>query len=384
MDLRVIRVGFIIIGGLLGLQFGTGHSEWHWALRFGLGALIGAVVVGLEAFLHRFGRVSVRGFSAAVFGLLFGLIMAKLVADAIELAGLEAGTMGIVRVMVTWIFAYIGMLMALRGRDEFNVVIPYVRLSRHDRGEERFLVDTSAIIDGRILDLCKRRFFDGRLLIPRFVLRELQAIADSSEPIKRNRGRRGLEILNELRRQSNLDVRIHEEDVGSLQEVDAKLVRLAQLASAKIITTDYNLNKVAELQSVGVFNVNELAQALRPVTLPGEILEVKPIKDGKEPHQSVAYLEDGTMVVIEQGRHLIGQSVRGVVTSVLQTAAGRMVFMRPDLSAAPARVEHREAGGPRGAAQAGGQPAGRDRTRGDSRSPAPTPAEGPANVPARR
>jgi len=256
--------------------------------------------------------------------------MAKLVADAISLAGLEPGTMGLVRVLVTWGFAYLGMAMALRGRDEFQVVIPYVRLSRYDRTEALYVVDTSAIIDGRILDLCKSRFLEGRLLIPRFVLRELQSIADSTDSVKRNRGRRGLEILHELRRQDHVEVRIHEDDVPSVAEIDAKLVRLAQLAPAKVVTTDYNLNRVAELQGVSVVNVNELAQALRPIVLPGETVEVKPIKEGKEAHQSVAYLNDGTMVVVENGRHLIGQTIRGVVTSVLQTPAGRMAFVRPE------------------------------------------------------
>jgi uncharacterized protein YacL len=238
--------------------------------------------------------------------------------------------MGVIRLVLTWVFAYIGMVMALRGRDEFNVIIPYVRLSRHDRREELFLVDTSAIIDGRMVDLCKTRFLEGRLVIPRFVLRELQTIADSTDPLKRNRGRRGLEVLHELRNQPHVEVRIHEEDVPTAPDTDAKLVKLAQFMGAKVLTTDYNLNKVAELQGVAVLNVNELAQALRSMVLPGEVLEVKPIKEGKEHNQSVAYLEDGTMVVIENGRHLIGQTVRGLVTSVLQTAAGRMVFVRPE------------------------------------------------------
>ena len=329
MNLTVIRIGFIIIGGLLGVQFSTQNSMLPWWAWFAIGTAIGGVLVGLETLLHRVGRISVRGFSAAVFGLLMGLLMAKMVSDAIGLADLEAGTMGLIRVIITWAFAYIGMVQAMRGRDEFNVIIPYVRLSRHDKGDDLFVIDTSAIIDGRIVDLCKTRFLQGRLLVPRFVLRELQALADSSDTMKRTRGRRGLDILHELRSQPHAEVRIHDEDMPGI-EVDAKLVKLAQLVGAKVVTTDYNLNRVAELQGVPVLNVNDLAKALRPVVLPGEALEVKPIKEGKEPHQSVAYLEDGTMVVVEQGRHLIGQTVRGMVTSVLQTSAGRMVFVRPE------------------------------------------------------
>ena len=330
MDLRFVRIGFVIISALLGSQVMGEAAGWSLWLRLLVGALAGTVLMLLEAAIHRIGRVSVRGFSAAVFGLLFGLIMAKLVSDAIGLIPFDAGTAATTRVGLTWAFCYLGMAMSLRGRDEFSVIIPYVRLSRSDRGEELYLVDTSAIIDGRLLDLCKARFLEGRLAIPRFVLKELQAVADSPDPIKRSRGRRGLEVLNQLRQLSTIDVRIHEEDLAHIGETDAKLVKLAQLLGSRIITNDYNLNKVAEFQNVGVLNVNELAQALRPVVLPGEALEIKPIKEGKEHHQAVAYLDDGTMVVVENGRPFIGQSVRGLVTSVLQTAAGRMIFVRPD------------------------------------------------------
>ena len=330
MDLRFVRIGFIIISALLGSQV-VGHgTEWPIGMRALLGAAAGAVLVLIEAVIHKIGRVSVRGFSAAVFGLLFGLIMAKLSADAITLIPFDLATVSVIRVALTWAFCYLGMAMALRGRDEFNIIIPYVRLARHDRGEESYVIDTSAIIDGRIVDLCKTGFVEGRLIVPRFVLKELQMVADNPEPMKRSRGRRGLEVLNQLRGLSGIDVRIHEEDLEGIIETDAKLVRLGQMLGARIVTTDYNLNKVAEFQNVGVLNVNELAQALRPVVLPGETLEIKPIKEGKEHHQAVAYLDDGTMVVVENGRALIGQSTRGLVTSVLQTAAGRMVFLRPD------------------------------------------------------
>ena len=330
MDLRFVRVGFVILSVLLGSQMVGLEQGWPLWIRAACGGAAGLVLVLVEAALHRVGRVSVRGFSAAVFGLLFGLIMAKLVSDAVGLLPLNAGSAAVTRVALTWAFCYLGMTMALRGRDEFHVIIPYVRLSRHDRGEESYLVDTSAIIDGRLLDLCKARFIEGRLVVPRFVLKELQTVADSSDPIKRSRGRRGLEVLNQLRLLTGVDVRIHEEDLPGIAETDAKLVKLALLLGTRIITNDYNLNKVAEIQNAGVLNVNELAQALRPVVLPGETLEVKPIKEGKEHHQAVAYLDDGTMVVVENGRPLIGQSVRGLVTSVLQTSAGRMVFVRPE------------------------------------------------------
>ena len=330
MDLRFVRVGFMVISALLGSQVIGLQAGWPLSLRLLVGAASGGVLMLFEAAIHRIGRVSVRGFSAAVFGLLFGLIMAKLVSDAIALIPMDVGAISTIRVVLTWAFCYLGMTMALRGRDEFSVIIPYVRLSRSDRGEESYLVDTSAIIDGRLVDLCKTRFVEGRLVVPRFVLKELQAVADSTDPTKRSRGRRGLEVLNQLKQLNTVDVRIHDEDFPAIHETDAKLVKLSQLLGARIITNDFNLNKVAELQNVRVLNVNELAQALRPVVLPGETLEVKPIKEGKEHHQAVAYLDDGTMVVVENGRPLIGQTVRGLVTSVLQTAAGRMVFVRPE------------------------------------------------------
>jgi uncharacterized protein YacL len=333
MDLRFVRVGFVVISALLGSQLVGQAAPWPFGLRMAAGAAAGAVLVLIEAFIHRIGRVSVRGFSSAVFGLLFGLIMAKLVSDAVGLIPFSEGTQGIIRVSLTWAFCYLGMAMALRGRDEFSVIIPYVRLSRHDRREEAYLVDTSAIIDGRLLDLCKARFVEGRLVIPRFVLKELQAVADSTDPLKRSRGRRGLEVLNQLRQLTTVDVRIHEEDLPAIAETDAKLVKLAKILGTRVITNDFNLNKVAEFQEVSVLNVNELAQALRPVVLPGESLDVKPIKEGKEYNQAVGYLDDGTMVVVENGRPLIGQPVHGLVTSVLQTAAGRMVFLRPEAAA---------------------------------------------------
>ena len=330
MNFWFIRMSFILLSGVLGSQLADPMSPRSIVLGILYGLSAGIGLVALEAFIHRIGRVSVRGFSAAVFGLLFGIIMAKLVSDAIALMPLEAGVVASIRVALTWAFCYLGMAMALRGRDEFSVIIPYVRLVRHDRAEESHVVDTSAIIDGRLLDVCKARFLEGRLMVPAFILKELQAVADSADSIKRSRGRRGLEVLKQLQSLTTVDVRIEEEDFPAIRDIDEKVVKLAQIMGTHIITCDYNLNKVAELQQVSVLNINELAQALRPVVLPGEMLDIRPMKEGKEHHQAVAYLDDGTMVVVENGRAFIGQPIRGVVTSVLQTAAGRMVFVRPD------------------------------------------------------
>jgi uncharacterized protein YacL len=216
----------------------------------------------------------------------------------------------------------------MRGKDEFNLIVPYVKFVRQDKKEDIVLLDTSVIIDGRIADIFQTKFVEGRLVIPRFVLKELQQIADSQDSLKRNRGRRGLDILNKIQKDAALDVKIQEEDFPETKEVDAKLVKLAKLLGAKIFTNDFNLNKIAELQGISVLNINELANALRPVMLPGESMDIKISKEGKEYNQGIAYLDDGTMVVVDNSKHMIGQVARVVVTSVLQTSAGRMIFAR--------------------------------------------------------
>jgi uncharacterized protein YacL len=191
------------------------------------------------------------------------------------------------------------------------------------------ILDTSVIIDGRIADIVKTGFVEGVLLIPSFVLEELRHIADSSDLLKRNRGRRGLDILNQISKETAIKVHIHEQDFDDINEVDSKLVRLGQVLKSPLLTNDYNLNKVAELQGVKVLNINELANALKPIVLPGEEMLVQVMKEGKEPGQGVAYLDDGTMIVVDTGRRFMGQNVTVLVTSVLQTAAGRMIFAKP-------------------------------------------------------
>lgn len=192
-------------------------------------------------------------------------------------------------------------------------------------------MDTSVIIDGRIADICKTGFIEGTMVIPGFVLEELQHIADSSDVLKRNRGRRGLDILNRIQKELSVKVHIYEGDFEEIQEVDSKLVKLAKVLSGKVVTNDFNLNKVCELQGVPVLNINDLANAVKPVVLPGEELSVQVIKDGKEHNQGVAYLDDGTMIVVEGGREHIGNEIDVLVTSVLQTSAGRMIFAKPKL-----------------------------------------------------
>jgi len=325
MNLLSVRILFMISGMIIGYQSlapkGVGASI--------LGVLIGAVA-SLVIILLEFGmrKVSMRGLSSSVFGLILGLIMAKLVTDAFSLVAISDPNLSFVRVTLTLVFCYLGMVIGLRGKDEFNIIIPYVKLRRQDQTEEVTLVDTSVIVDGRIVDICKTKFIDGKLVIPRFVLRELQQIADSTDPMKRQRGRRGLETLQTLQKEPGLDITLHEEDFPETGEVDAKLVKLAKLMEAKIMTVDFNLNRVASIQGIKVLNINELANALKPVVFPGERMQLKLIKEGKEYNQAIGYLDDGTMVVVEEARRLIGHDVKVVVTSVLQTQAGRMIFTK--------------------------------------------------------
>ena len=330
MTVIIVRAFFAVLCLVLGRQFGLALAPTSAAAGT-IGALVGlGGALSLVVMEYMLKNVSSRGLSAAVFGLLFGLILSQLIIASIGFIPLNPQVMMVLKTGITVIFCYFGMIVAVRGRDEFNVIIPYIKFARQDEREDVILLDTSVIIDGRIADICQTKFVEGRFVIPRFVLRELQQIADSQDAIKRNRGRRGLDILGKLQKTPHVDIKIHEEDFPELTEVDAKLVRLAKILGAKIVTNDYNLNKVAELQGVRVLNINELANALKPVVLPGELLEIRIIKEGKEYNQGVAYLDDGTMVVVENGRALIGQATRVMVTSVLQTAAGRMIFAKPE------------------------------------------------------
>ncbi|MBP7216386.1 MAG: PIN domain nuclease [Candidatus Omnitrophica bacterium] len=323
MNLLFARILFVIASIIIGSQTVTFGKSMI------LGGLIGAaaslVLILLEIGMR---KVSVKGLSSAVFGLILGLIMSKLVIDAVSLAPVTDEALALVRVTLTLVFCYLGMVIGLRGKDEFNVIIPYVRLRRQDQEEEVTLLDTSVIIDGRIQDIIKTRFLPGKMIIPRFVLKELQQIADSTDSIKRQRGRRGLEILHVIQKEAGGDISIHEEEFPDTHEVDAKLVKLAKLLDAKILTVDFNLNRVASFQGIKVLNINELANALKPVVFPGEHMRIKLLKEGKESNQAVGYLDDGTMVVVEEGRKLLGQEVNVAVTSVLQTQAGRMIFTK--------------------------------------------------------
>ncbi|HJZ54982.1 MAG TPA: PIN domain-containing protein [Gemmataceae bacterium] len=277
--------------------------------------------------------------SAIYFGLLLGLFLGWLFSMALEplMAYLfhDPRMPPIGRVVVTLISCYVTISTLLQTKDEFRFIIPYVEFSKQVKGGRPLVLDTSVIIDGRIADVCDTRLIDTKLLVPRFVLQELQAIADSSDKLKRNRGRRGLDVLKRLQSNPKIELQMHDGNVPELRtgeriRVDERLVILAKALGARVVTNDFNLNKIAQLQGVDVINLNELANALKTVALPGEYLLVRLVKPGDQIGQGVGYLDDGTMVVVEQGRSLIGQEVPIVVTSVLQTPAGRMIFGRPD------------------------------------------------------
>ncbi|MGG0824387.1 PIN/TRAM domain-containing protein [Paenibacillus turicensis] len=265
-------------------------------------------------------------------GLASGILMSFIFYPALSWLGEMSS---FVKMATSLLFGYLGLKVCLEKKEEIASLWKSGKWNS-DVSEERLLeehkiLDTSVIIDGRIADICKTGFIEGTIVIPQFVLEELQHIADSSDLLKRNRGRRGLDILNRIQKELDIQVLIYEGDFEEISEVDSKLVKLAKLLQGKVVTNDFNLNKVCELQGVSVLNINDLANAVKPVVLPGEEILVQVIKDGKENGQGVAYLDDGTMIVVEGGRDYIGMFTEVLVTSVLQTSAGRMIFAKPKL-----------------------------------------------------
>ncbi|MCM3706632.1 MULTISPECIES: PIN/TRAM domain-containing protein [Cytobacillus] len=271
-------------------------------------------------------------------GLVFGLVIAFLIGYALN--AIEVPILNTVApIVLTLIFGYLGFQVGFKKRDELLSLFSSKKKKSNEEEIEPEaapkkslkILDTSVIIDGRIADICQTGFLEGTIVIPQFVLEELQHIADSSDVLKRNRGRRGLDILNRIQKELSINVEIYEGDFEEIQEVDSKLVKLAKLTNGVVVTNDFNLNKVCELQKVAVLNINDLANAVKPVVLPGEEMKVQVIKDGKEQNQGIAYLDDGTMIVVEEGRNYIGKHIDVLVTSVLQTSAGRMIFAKPKL-----------------------------------------------------
>ncbi len=318
--------------------------------------VVAVMVVALDVFFIP--RKSLAAISGLFFGLIVGMVVAyglSLIIDLLvaanvpgELSESQASFVSAVKLAIGVICCYMAVSFVLQTKDDVRFVIPYVEFAKETKGSRPLVLDTSVIIDGRIADIANTRILEAELIVPRFVLNELQAIADSSDKLKRSRGRRGLDMLNKLQVNENVDIQILEttpERSAPDAGVDEMLVDLAlQLGGGKVVTNDYNLNKIAQLRGVTVININDLANALKPVVLPGESLAVKVIKPGEETGQGIGYLDDGTMVVAEGARDRVGEVVELTVTSVLQTSAGRMIFGRLDGVSTPERRRTRPAG----------------------------------------
>jgi len=321
--IRLIFIAFVAITCYLIRPFGL-NTE----LDAAVGILLGAAIVIFE---WRLIRVSLKRLIGAAIGSILGIFGAYLFALVIKNSLQDGATRNFLQLMVMLLMAYVGLVVGANKGDLLNLAA----LGGIFGGEKQLkksykILDTSVIIDGRIADIAETGFLDGVVVTPQFVLRELQLVADSGDSLKRNRGRRGLDILQRLQKVATLQVQIVEDDFPGVREVDLKLIELAKVYEGKIITNDFNLNKVAQLQGVAVLNINELANALKPIVLPGEIMKVFILKEGKEYNQGVAYLDDGTMVVVDNARKMIGKTIDVSVTSVLQTTAGKMIFGKWD------------------------------------------------------
>jgi uncharacterized protein YacL len=317
--------------------FGTacvaaGYHFHPFGLSRGLAALIG-LLFSISVFLFeiRLQRASLRRLIGAAFGSILGIVGAYLMGLVITRTSIPDDSRSFLDIAVLLVMTYIGLVLGARKGDMLNLqALGGLFGSEKSNRRQPKILDTSVIIDGRVADICEAYFLEGALVVPQFVLRELQLVADSPDALKRQRGRRGLEVLQRMQKMPHLDVEVTEDDFPQIAEVDLKLIELAKRYDAKIVTNDYNLNKVATLQGLDVLNVNQLANALKPVVLPGEAMRVFILREGKEYNQGVAYLDDGTMVVVDGGRRAINKTVDIIVTSVHQTTAGKMIFGRYD------------------------------------------------------
>ena len=347
MALIILRFIFVIVSIGLGVLFMNSielKDETGTPIEWADGAILAGMVLlslGIIALDVALRRKHLDIISAVYFGLIVGLFMAYVASLALApILSTDDPTPEVrqylrtiqinVQLGLGLVFCYICISLLIQTRHDFRFIIPYVEFARDVKGSKPLVLDTSVIIDGRIADVIETQLFDGQLIMPKFVIGELQGIADSSDRLRRSRGRRGLDILNRLRNNPDVDIEIYEHELPEFvgQPVDLKLVLLAKHVEGKLVTNDYNLNKVARLQGVGVVNLNDVANALKPVFLPGERVDVRIVKAGEEVGQGVGYLDDGTMVVIEGGRDHVNEQVMIAVTSVLQTSAGRMVFGR--------------------------------------------------------
>lgn len=361
---KIIRILIALLGATLGITSYLSLEKYFPQIGFGIdnvflvgiaaGLFLGIIFYLISPWIfkkvRRFIKVLDKEISKypqtdlllGVVGLTVGLVIAYLIVGGLFQAISGMPLIKTIIAIIVYIFmGYIGIRITLKSRDDLFNIGKLSRISSNI-GKEKSnkkdgnkksippkVLDTSVIIDGRIADICKTGFIEGKLIIPKFVLNELQHIADSSDDLKRVRGRRGLDILNIIQKELDIEVEITEKDFADIPEVDSKLLKLAQVMNGKVVTNDYNLNKVAQFQGVDVLNINDLANAVKPVAIPGEEMRAQVVKEGKESNQGVAYLDDGTMIVVEGGKKHIGETINVLVTSVLQTSAGRMIFGKP-------------------------------------------------------
>ncbi|WP_164670654.1 PIN/TRAM domain-containing protein [Virgibacillus doumboii] len=359
---KIVHLLFIISGGTIGYLYVPDivnlldFTDANWVSSPYAGLILGAIILFLFSYWladyivgflrwieDALIKVPVGDLFFGSLGLILGLVVAYLINIAFKDINI-AFVSQVIPLIITTLLGYFGFQVGFRRREEF---VNLLNINRKEREKRRVadeetveqtqnqprakILDTSVIIDGRIADICQTSFLEGTIVIPQFVLGELQHIADSSDVLKRNRGRRGLDVLNRIQKELPVDVEIYEGDFEEIQEVDSKLIKLAKVINGIVVTNDFNLNKVCDLQGVHVLNINDLANAVKPVVLPGEELMVQVIKDGKEQNQGIAYLDDGTMIVVEEGHDYIGKTIEVLITSVLQTSAGRMIFAKPKL-----------------------------------------------------
>lgn len=323
---RILKAAIFITCGAGGFFIGRSMEsllQYWWPQYVGMlaGMGFGVLAISVETLIK---HVPLKSLVAGIIGLVLGLSVAKLI--GVAFSGLQNTTIGVaLYVILMCVFGYIGIVLGTYKVDELRFpALPW--FTKGSQKGQMKILDTSVIIDGRIADIVETGFLSGVLVVPEFVLQELQHIADSPDPTRRVRGRRGLDIIKRLQQEKLVEVRIERQDFENLNEVDAKLVALGLRLNAKIVTNDFNLSKVAEVQGIRILNINQLANALKPVVLPGEVLRLQILKEGKEQGQGIAYLEDGTMVVVENASRHLGKEVDAAVTSILQTTAGRLIF----------------------------------------------------------
>ncbi|MEW6455755.1 MAG: PIN domain-containing protein [Acidobacteriota bacterium] len=327
MGLMLLRVAFVFLMGFIGFQFPPYFFSGNNFFGAGFAMFLALVALYVE---HQIKKTQFTVIWGATMGTIIGVFLGYLFSLIFRILAIEGDkhTIDFINYFFLIIMPYMGFVVGSKKSEWFNPATLFTFFKEKSAGRSYKILDTSVIIDGRISDICDTEFIEGTLIIPQFVLKELQLVADSSDNLKRQRGRRGLDILQRLQKTSGISVVISELDFPEKKDVDAKLIELAKTLDAKIITNDFNLNKIAQLQGIRVLNINELANSLKPVVLPGETMKVFILKEGKEKDQGVAYLDDGTMVVVDNSRKMIGKNIEITVTSVLQTTAGKMIFGR--------------------------------------------------------